>query len=42
MEVPPGRTILDADEDGIEDSEDQVIDADMAGLDDRAWREKVG
>jgi len=36
VEVPPGRTILDADKDGIEDSEDQVIDADMDGLDDNA------
>jgi len=36
VEVPPGQTILDADHDGIEDSEDLVIDADMDGLDDNA------
>lgn len=36
VEVPPGRTILDADHDGIDDTEDLAIDADMDGLDDTA------
>lgn len=34
VDIPPGREILDSDRDGIDDSEDGFIDADMDGEDD--------
>jgi hypothetical protein len=34
VEYPPGKTILDADHDGVDDATDPVIDADGDGIDD--------